>query len=195
MEPLDYTPEKKQTQSTPISPIDVINYCLSSLGATNSGEIYNIHAAIVDKNDHGCAKRTCQPLAIELARMFSSAGSSSPLLLLFCIDGSLVDAGKTGYVTDRKRLHEIRDQHAKKYPDFLEKAQSRSYESKSIVGQLYRNARLYLDGKFQELDRWFAQSIIDEPPRVSSSVGKIDASLHLREILSPSHRLFPLVNP
>jgi hypothetical protein len=84
---------------------------------------------------------------------------------MFCIDALLVDAGKTGYVTDTKRLQEIRVQHAKKYPDFLGKGESRSYQSKSIVGQLYRNARLYLDGKFEELERWFAQSIIDEPVR------------------------------
>jgi hypothetical protein len=52
----------------------VIKYCLSTLGATSSGEIYNLHAIIVDKNYENCQQRTCQVLAIELARMFSSAG-------------------------------------------------------------------------------------------------------------------------
>jgi len=73
VKPLDYTPDEKQYQSTPISPEDVIKYCLSTLNATNSGEIYNLHAIIIDKNDENYPQRTCQPLAIELARMFSSS--------------------------------------------------------------------------------------------------------------------------
>jgi hypothetical protein len=52
----------------------VIKYCLSTIGATSSGEIYNLHAIIIDKNEENCSQRTCQSLAIELARMFSSAG-------------------------------------------------------------------------------------------------------------------------
>jgi hypothetical protein len=74
VKPLDYTPDEKQYQSTSITPKDVIKYCLSTLGATSSGEIYNLHAIIIDKNDENCQQRTCQTLAIELARMFSSAG-------------------------------------------------------------------------------------------------------------------------
>ena len=74
VKPLDYTPDEKQYQSTSISPIDVIKYCLSTLNATSSGEIYNLHAIIIDKNEENCSQRTCQTLAIELARMFSSAG-------------------------------------------------------------------------------------------------------------------------
>ena len=74
VKPLDYTPDEKQYQSNPISPEDVIKYCLSTLNATNSGEIYNLHAIIFDKNYENYPQRTCQPLAIELARMFSSSG-------------------------------------------------------------------------------------------------------------------------
>lgn len=74
VQPLDYTPDEKQYQSMPISPEDVINYCLSTLNMTSSGEIYNLHAIIVDKNYENYKQRTCQPLAIELARMFSSSG-------------------------------------------------------------------------------------------------------------------------
>ncbi len=51
----------------------MIKYCLSTLSATSSGEIYNLHAIIIDKNDENYSQRTCQPLAIELARMFSSS--------------------------------------------------------------------------------------------------------------------------
>lgn len=74
VQPLDYTPDEKQYQSTAITPRDIIHYCLSTIGATSSGEIYNLHAIIIDKNDENCQQRTCQPLAIELAQMFSSVG-------------------------------------------------------------------------------------------------------------------------
>lgn len=73
---LDYRCEKKQSQETAISALDVIRYCLSTLGATSYGEIYNLHEIIVDKNYEQSSKRTCQKLAIELARMFSAAGST-----------------------------------------------------------------------------------------------------------------------
>lgn len=77
MKPLDYTPDEKQYQSAPITSRDVIEYCLAIIGATSSGEIYNLHAIIIDKNEENYQQRTCQPLAIELAQMFSSVGSYS----------------------------------------------------------------------------------------------------------------------
>ena len=79
VKPLDYTPEKKKTQTNPITPDEIIDYCLSTIGATSFGEIYNIHATIVDLNLENHPQRTCQSLAIELAKMFSAAGS-----LFFC---------------------------------------------------------------------------------------------------------------
>ena len=115
--------------------------------------------------------------------------------LIFYIDVLLVDAGKTGYVTDRKRLEEIRAQHAKKHPDFLDKGESRSYQSKSIVGQLYRNARLYLDGKFEELERLFAQLIIGEPQQASPSPVRSTFLFIWIIYRVSSHWFIPLVSP
>lgn len=74
VEPLDYTPDQKKVHRGPITPDDVIDYCLSTIGATSYGEIYNIHATVVDQNFEKHPQRTCQKLAIELAKMFSSAG-------------------------------------------------------------------------------------------------------------------------
>ncbi|CAF3120665.1 unnamed protein product [Rotaria socialis] len=146
VKPLDYTPDKKQYQSKPISPEDVINYCLSTLNMTSSGEIYNLHAIIIDKNYENYQQRTCQPLAIELARMFSSA----------------VDSGKTGYIIDKKRIKSIREKYGQKYPDFLGKDEKRSYTSESIVGKLYRNALNYIHGNLKQLEAVFAQLNIVE---------------------------------
>ncbi|CAF4559860.1 unnamed protein product, partial [Rotaria sp. Silwood2] len=144
--PLDYTPDAKQYQPTSISPEDVINYCLSTLTMTSSGEIYNLHAIIVDKNYENYKQRTCQPLAIELARMFSSS----------------VDSGKTGYVIDKKRIQKIREKYGQKYPDFLGKDEKKSYQSVSIVGKLYRNALHYINGKTDKLEEIFAQLNIND---------------------------------
>jgi hypothetical protein len=94
VKPLDYIPDEKQYQTTPISPTDVIKYCLSTLSATSSGEIYNLHAVIVDKNYENYQKRTCQPLAIELARMFSSSG-------LFLLHFSYIENIKEIYLFSR----------------------------------------------------------------------------------------------
>jgi len=80
--PLDYTADEKTKHPTRITPEDVIKYYLSTLGATSYGEIYNLHAVIVDKNDENHPQRTCQKLAIELARMFASAS----VLNFFFID-------------------------------------------------------------------------------------------------------------
>jgi len=45
------------------------------LAAPSYGEIYNLHAVIVDRNDENHPQRTCQKLAIEFARMFASAST------------------------------------------------------------------------------------------------------------------------
>ncbi|CAF3664218.1 unnamed protein product [Rotaria socialis] len=108
--------------STRITSDDIINYWLSLLGATSYGEIFNLHAIVVDKNKENYPKRTCQPLAIELADMFSAA----------------IDSGKTGYEINKDRIKEIRKIVGSTYPDFLMKKPS--YQSQSILGTLYRRA-------------------------------------------------------
>jgi len=81
----------------------------------------------------------------------------------------LVDSGKTGYVIDKKRIQKIREEYGKKYPDFLEKDEKRSYRSESIVGKLYRNALYYITGKTDELDAVFAQLNIEHNEQSISS--------------------------
>lgn len=73
IELLEYKTQLPSTPSTSITPQDFINYCWSSLGATTYGEIYNLHAIIVDRNEENHQRRTCQKLAIEMADMFSAA--------------------------------------------------------------------------------------------------------------------------
>ncbi|CAM4813503.1 unnamed protein product [Rotaria magnacalcarata] len=120
--PLEYNTLSASVCSTCITSDDIINYWLSLLGATSYGEIFNLHAIVVDKNKEHYPKRTCQPLAIELADMFSAA----------------IDSGKTGYQINKDRIKEIRKIVGSTYPDFLMKKPS--YQSQSILGILYRRA-------------------------------------------------------
>ncbi|CAF3141033.1 unnamed protein product [Rotaria sp. Silwood2] len=139
-EPLDYTSFVANVPSNPrsITYVDVIKHCYSLVGATSYGEIYNLHATVVDKNLENCEQRTCQKAALELATMFSAA----------------IDSSKTGYIIDRKRLSQIRKSYGTIYPDFLMKA--KSYESQSIAGKLYRQAIEY---KNANLDRFRNQTM------------------------------------
>lgn len=168
--PLDYTPEEKKIQMKPISPDDIIEYCLSTIGATSYGEIYNIHATIVDLNLENHPQRTCQKLAMELAKMFSSAGLSIFVERWSSIDSLVsVDSGKTGYIVDRQRIQSIRAQYVEKYPDFLRRPVWQTYKSKSIVGRLYQNAVKYRYGKENEIEMIFSQLNLNDSTSVGSN--------------------------
>lgn len=80
VEPLEYHAQSGSNRSTCITSSDIINYCLSSLHATSHGEIYNLHAVVVDKNRENHPQRTCQKLAIELATMFAAASKDACFL-------------------------------------------------------------------------------------------------------------------
>lgn len=71
--PLEYKNQVSNTQRPTFTCTEFIDYCLSLLGSTSYGEIYNLHATVVDKNKENHPKPTCQPLAITLAKMFSVA--------------------------------------------------------------------------------------------------------------------------
>ena len=73
IEPLDYKSQSSGATSTTITLHNIIEFCLSLLGATSYGEIYNLHAVVVDKNEENYFQRTCQTLATEMAKMFSVA--------------------------------------------------------------------------------------------------------------------------
>jgi hypothetical protein len=74
----------------------------------------------------------------------------------------IVDSGKTGYVINKERIHEIREKYGQKYPDFLMKYGKNYYQSKSIIGALYRNACVYQKGDMEKLNNAFARLGIDD---------------------------------
>lgn len=71
--PLSYDEHSESPNEQPITCETVIDFCYSLLGATNYGEIYNLHAVVVDRNIENHQKRTCQRLAIAMAKMFAVA--------------------------------------------------------------------------------------------------------------------------
>ena len=105
IEPLDYNAQSPSVHPTCITPQDFLNHCFSLLGATTYGEIYNLHAIIVDQNKENHPRRTCQKLAIEMANMFSAASESkfsfiSRIFFLLIIYSVFCDAF---YFGSRKR--------------------------------------------------------------------------------------------
>ncbi|CAF1100761.1 unnamed protein product, partial [Adineta ricciae] len=165
--PLDYTAEKKIKHPTPISVEDVINYYLSTLGATSYGEVFNLHTVIVDQNEEKHSQRTCQKLAIEMARMFASA----------------IDSGKTGYTIDKSRIQTIRKKYGQCYPDFLMKYNKSFYKSQSIVGILYRNAQLFKKKDFRLLANAFAHlPMQDDGSAISTSTSLASLSVNTTSV-------------
>jgi hypothetical protein len=96
----------------------------------------------------------------------------------------LVDSGKTGYVIDKERIQKIREDYGQTYPDFLMKYGKSFYQSKSILGILYRNAVAYKKGDVEKLNNAFAQLGLDDhelqtptPMPLNSLVGKLIDSI------------------
>ncbi len=86
---------------------------------------------------------------------------------------------------DKKRIQQIREKYGKKYPDFLNKDEKRSYRSESIVGKLYRNAKNYINGKTDELENIFAQLNINDDDDNQLKLPTVTTQLHPGSPLSP----------
>ncbi|PKI31648.1 hypothetical protein CRG98_047961, partial [Punica granatum] len=89
-----------------------VNYLLND----SLGIIANAHTVFADQSS---AKARC-PKCIALARLFSVA----------------VDFPKTGVPAEIPR-----NLYAKEYPDFMEKLDKSTYESKNVIGKLFREVR------------------------------------------------------
>jgi hypothetical protein len=74
-----------QSAFKPISSVAFIDHCLSMLGPTIYGEIYNLQQIVIDQNKEGLELRTCQKLATEMAQMFSDASKYSNSFIYFVI--------------------------------------------------------------------------------------------------------------
>ncbi|XP_057311884.1 uncharacterized protein LOC130649592 [Hydractinia symbiolongicarpus] len=122
--PCDY--EALATLSVPVQPVDVTrqdmlaDFFVAFMKNDSLGRVAHKHLALCDIKEDGAR----DPLAIELAKSQSSA----------------VDYPKTG-VPPLVPVDAIKEVDKNGFPDFMEKPVVDSYQSKKILGELYRRCR------------------------------------------------------
>jgi RNA-dependent RNA polymerase len=113
---MDYTPEPTQILDHDVTIEEVEEYFANYIVNDSLGIIANAHTAFADKEPLKAFSDPC----IELAKKFSTA----------------VDFPKTGVAA-------VIPQHlyVKEYPDFMEKPDKPTYESKNVIGKLFREVK------------------------------------------------------
>ncbi|XP_008812977.2 probable RNA-dependent RNA polymerase 1 [Phoenix dactylifera] len=111
--PMDYTSAPSEILDHDVTIEEVMEYFTNYIVNDSLGIIANAHTVFADKEPRKAESESC----IELARLFSIA----------------VDFPKTG-VPAEIPTH----LHVKEYPDFMEKLDKVTYESKGVIGKLFR---------------------------------------------------------
>ncbi|EEE57765.1 hypothetical protein OsJ_08301 [Oryza sativa Japonica Group] len=114
--PMDYTPAPTETLDHDVTIEEVEEYFTNYIVNESLGMIANAHVVFADKEDLKAESSPC----IELAKLFSIA----------------VDFPKTGVPALIPP-----ELHVKEYPDFMEKLDKVTYESKGVIGKLYREIK------------------------------------------------------
>ncbi|KAL5553270.1 hypothetical protein UlMin_040671 [Ulmus minor] len=115
-EPMDYTPAPSTQLDHDVTIEEVQEYFTNYIVNDCLGIIANAHTAFADKEYRKARSSPC----IELARLFSIA----------------VDFPKTGVPAVIPSHLQV-----KEYPDFMEKPDKPTYESKNVIGKLFREVR------------------------------------------------------
>ncbi|OWM90725.1 RNA-dependent RNA polymerase 1-like [Punica granatum] len=115
-QPMDYTAAPPIELDHDVRIEEVEEYFVNYLLNDSLGIIANAHTVFADRSS---AKARC-PKCIELAELFSIA----------------VDFPKTGVPAEIPP-----NLYAKEYPDFMEKPDKPTYESKNVIGKLFREVR------------------------------------------------------
>ncbi|ESQ35322.1 hypothetical protein EUTSA_v10006629mg [Eutrema salsugineum] len=115
-EPMDYTPEPAQILDHDVTIEEIEEYFTNYIVNDSLGIIANAHTAFADKEPLKAFSDPC----IELARKFSIA----------------VDFPKTGVAAEIPQ-----HLYVKEYPDFMEKPDKPTYESKNVIGKLFREVK------------------------------------------------------
>ncbi|CAI9785500.1 unnamed protein product [Fraxinus pennsylvanica] len=114
--PMDYTPAPSTQQDHDVTIEEVEEYFTNYIVNDSLGIIANAHTVFADKEPYKAMSEHC----IELAKLFSIA----------------VDFPKTGVpavIPPHLRV--------KEYPDFMEKPDKTTYESKRVIGKLFRDVK------------------------------------------------------
>lgn len=111
--PMDYTPAPSTSLDHDVTIEEVGEYFANYIVNDSLGIIANAHTAFADREPSRAMSNPC----IELAKLFSIA----------------VDFPKTGVPAVIPA-----ELYVKEYPDFMEKLDKSTYESKSVIGKLFR---------------------------------------------------------
>lgn len=114
--PMDYTPAPTETLDHDVTIEEVEEYFTNYIVNESLGIIANAHVVFADKESLKAESEPC----IELAKLFSIA----------------VDFPKTGVPAQIPP-----ELYVKEYPDFMEKLDRVTYESKGVIGKLYREIK------------------------------------------------------
>uniref|UniRef100_A0A7N0V1N8 RNA-dependent RNA polymerase n=1 Tax=Kalanchoe fedtschenkoi TaxID=63787 RepID=A0A7N0V1N8_KALFE len=114
--PMDYTAAPNVLLDHDVTIEEVEEYFVNYMVNDSLGMIANTHTAFADQSENKAMSNEC----VELAKLFSIA----------------VDFPKTGVPAVIPT-----NLHAEKYPDFMEKPEDVSYESKNVIGKLYREVK------------------------------------------------------
>ncbi|GLT96775.1 hypothetical protein SLE2022_143750 [Rubroshorea leprosula] len=116
IDPMDYSPARTQLLDHDVTIEEVEEYFANYIVNDSLGIIANAHTVFADKER---AKAMSQP-CIELAKLFSIA----------------VDFPKTGVPAEIPS-----NLYVKEYPDFMEKPDKPTYESRNVIGKLFREVK------------------------------------------------------
>ncbi|KAL2518693.1 RNA-dependent RNA polymerase 1 [Abeliophyllum distichum] len=114
--PMDYTPAPSTQQDHDVTIEEVEEYFTNYIVNDSLGIIANAHTVFADKEPCKALSEPC----IELARLFSIA----------------VDFPKTGVPAEIPSQLRV-----KEYPDFMEKPDKTTYESRCVIGKLFRDVK------------------------------------------------------
>ncbi|KAL1203607.1 RNA-dependent RNA polymerase 1 [Cardamine amara subsp. amara] len=115
-EPMDYTPEPAEILDHDVTIEEIEEYFVNYIVNDSLGIIANAHTAFADKEPLKAFSNQC----LELARKFSVA----------------VDFPKTGVAAEIPQ-----HLYVKEYPDFMEKPDKPTYESRNVIGKLFREVK------------------------------------------------------
>ncbi|GLT27746.1 hypothetical protein SLA2020_027210 [Shorea laevis] len=116
IDPMDYSPAQTQKLDHDVTIEEVEEYFANYIVNDSLGIIANAHTVFADKER---AKAMSEP-CIELAKLFSIA----------------VDFPKTGVPAEIPS-----NLYVKEYPDFMEKPDKPTYESRNVIGKLFREVK------------------------------------------------------
>ncbi|XP_073011077.1 probable RNA-dependent RNA polymerase 1 [Typha latifolia] len=156
--PMDYTPAPTEILDHDVTIEEVVEYFTDYIVNDSLGIIANAHTVFADKDPLGAESEAC----IELAKLFSVA----------------VDFPKTG-VPAEIPTH----LHVKEYPDFMEKLDKTTYESKGVIGKLYREIKgnTFQPGCIKHFTKEVARQTYDPDMEVSGFEDHVNEAFWFKE--------------